>query len=285
MAARLWRAFVCAARAACSRAWPARSPCSGRSPLPRWQRLRWAGRARGCSTKAAPPPACPAPRKGCAWPWMRPETRSSAPNPGSPSANWSEQRIDAEHALSSVSCASSGLCVAADTLRTCLRQRQPARRRPRPGARPVPIAKSAITGVSCASASLCAATDTGGEVLVSTNPAASTPQWQPTPLEAHGSLSGITCVETLCAAVSAAGDVAVSTHPAAGGWRVRPIDPSPPTTAVTCAAGGELPGGGRSRPGPCQRRPRRSRRHLERHPGVPGGGPHRRHPVRAAGCA
>ncbi len=155
-------------------------------------------------------------------------------NAGSPSAKWSLQRIDGEHALSSVSCSPSGLCVAGDRSGRVF-----ASSNPLAGASswvgPAAVAKGAITGVSCASASLCAAT-AGGEVLVSTTPTGGASQWQPTPLEVHGSLSGVSCVESLCAAVSSAGEVAVSTHPAGGGWRVRAIDPSPPTTAITCAS-------------------------------------------------
>ncbi len=156
-------------------------------------------------------------------------------NAGLPSAKWSLQRIDGEHALSAVSCSSSGLCVAGDRSGRVF-----ASSNPLAGASswvgPATVGKGAITGVSCASASLCAATDAGGEVLVSTIPTGGASQWQPTPLEVHGSLSGISCVESLCAAVSSAGEVAVSTHPAGGGWRVRAVDPSPATTAITCAA-------------------------------------------------
>jgi len=158
-------------------------------------------------------------------------------NPTSPVANWSQQRIDPEHAFSSISCTTSGLCVAADRSGRVLTSSDPLAG----GSSWSPatsITKSALTGVSCVSASLCAATDTGGEVLVSTDPTAVTPQWVATPLEVHGSLSGISCVEALCAAVSSGGYVAVSTQPAGGSWRVRPIDPSPPTIAVTCAASG-----------------------------------------------
>ncbi len=158
-------------------------------------------------------------------------------DPDSPSAKWTEQRIDTEHALSAVSCTPSGLCVAGDRSGRVLASSDPPAGASSWGL-PVAVAKSAITGVSCVSASLCAASAAGGEVLVSTNPAAGVPQWQPTTLPAHGSLSGISCVEGLCAVVSAGGDVAVSTHPSAGGWLLRAIDPSPPTTAVTCGGGG-----------------------------------------------
>jgi hypothetical protein len=158
-------------------------------------------------------------------------------NPGFPSTSWSLQKVDTEHALSSISCVPSGLCLAGDRFGRVLSSPNPlggsSSWNP-----PTTIAKSAITAVSCSSASLCAATDTSGEVLLSTNPGAAAPQWRATPLEVHGSLVGISCVEPLCAAVSSGGDVAVSSQPGTGGWRVRPIDPSPPTTAVACAPNG-----------------------------------------------
>ena len=156
-------------------------------------------------------------------------------NAGSPSAKWAKQRIDAEHALSAISCVPSGLCVAADRSGRVLVSPGPLAGASSWGS-PTPIAKTAITGISCSSASLCAAVDAGGEVHVSTNPGGGAGAWQANALEAHGSLSAISCVESICASVSSAGEVAVSTHPTAGGWRVRAIDPSPPTTAVTCAA-------------------------------------------------
>jgi len=158
-------------------------------------------------------------------------------NPGSPSTGWSRQGIDPEHVLSSVSCAATGLCVAADRSGRVLTSANPLAGIASWGA-PAAVAKSAITGVSCASASLCAATDAADEVLVSTNPGAVTAEWRAVPLEVHGSLSGVSCAGAMCAAVSSGGDVAVSTQPAGGAWRVRSIDPSPPTTAVTCVPGG-----------------------------------------------
>ncbi|HTY96742.1 MAG TPA: hypothetical protein VMB91_06855 [Solirubrobacteraceae bacterium] len=158
-------------------------------------------------------------------------------NPTSPVAGWSQQRVDPEHSFSSVSCTVSGTCVAVDRSGRVLTSTNPLAGASSWSAA-TSITKSALTGVSCVSASLCVATDTSGEVLVSTSPTASTPQWIATPLEVHGSLSGISCVEALCAAVGSAGYVAVSTQPVGGTWRVRPIDPSPPTTAVSCAPGG-----------------------------------------------
>ncbi len=158
-------------------------------------------------------------------------------NPTSPLAQWTKQRVDAEHAPSAVSCAPSGLCVAADRSGRVLASSDPLAGTSS-WSTPTTISASPITAVSCASASLCAATDSSGEVLVSTNPAAAAPQWRATSLEVHGALSGISCVESLCAAVSDAGDVAVSAHPAGGSWRVTAIDPSPPTTAVTCTPSG-----------------------------------------------
>jgi Alpha galactosidase A/Alpha galactosidase C-terminal beta sandwich domain len=158
-------------------------------------------------------------------------------NPTSPVAQWSKQRIDTEHALSAVSCLASGLCLAGDRS-----GRVSASTDPLAGtsswSTATTISSSAITAVSCASTSLCAATNSSGEVLVSTDPAAATPQWRATALEVHGALSGISCVESLCAAVSDSGDVAVTTQPAGGSWRVLAIDPSPPTTAVSCTPNG-----------------------------------------------
>ncbi len=156
-------------------------------------------------------------------------------NPGSPSTSWSLQRIDPEHAFSSVSCSASGLCVAGDRSGRVFASSNPLAGASSWGG-PATIGKGAITGVSCASATLCAAADAGGEVLISTNPTGGAAQWHATAPETHGTLSGVSCVESLCAAVSTAGELAVSSHPAGGAWRVRPIDPSPPTTAVTCAA-------------------------------------------------
>ena len=188
-------------------------------------------------------------------------------NPGSPAAKWSQQRIDAEHALSSVSCSASGLCVAGDRSGRVFASSNPLAGASSWSATHRRSRKSAITGVSCASASLCAATDAGGEVLVSTNPTA----WRPAVAAHRRSKSTARCrgsrASNRCAPRSAtAGEVAVSTAPRRGrlaGEADRPLARRRRRSRARHQR--ELPGGGRSRPGPRQRRPRRSDRHLERH--------------------
>jgi hypothetical protein len=138
------------------------------------------------------------------------------------------------HAIASISCPSSSLCVAVDRTGRVLSGD------PLGGsgwnARSIAGA-GALDSVSCASAALCVAVDESGQLSTSTDPAGGS--WTPAvSVDAHA-LAGVSCpTASLCVAVGKAGEVLSSGRPAEGvaaAWSPPAhIDGETPLSGVSC---------------------------------------------------
>jgi hypothetical protein len=129
-------------------------------------------------------------------------------------------------AITGVSCPSTGLCVAVDSVGNVLVSTDPTGGT---GAWATTYAGEnstgvdSFTGVSCPSTSLCVAVDSEGDVVTSTNPAGGGSTWTRTevvPRNAEGEsdrLEAVSCPsESLCVVTDGRGDVVTSTDPTGG---------------------------------------------------------------------
>jgi hypothetical protein len=130
-------------------------------------------------------------------------------------------------AITGVSCPSTGLCIAVDSVGDVLASTDPAggaRTWDKTYAGENSTGAEHFTGVSCPSAKLCVAVDDAGDVVTSTDPIGGA--WTKTKVDValEGEsvrLVGVSCAPSgLCVATDAIGDVLTSTDPAggAGAW-------------------------------------------------------------------
>jgi hypothetical protein len=159
---------------------------------------------------------------------------------------WDANTIRAQGGITSVSCASTSLCVAAGGAGTVAVSTDPTGG---PGAwdtyqvptsvpeicgkyGPGTYCQANLTGISCPSRSLCVAVDdpgnSTGDIIASANPVGGVSTWKTTPLDTRrgGGLMGVSCpTASLCAAVDYADSLFTSRAPGAGAsaWRMTNI--------------------------------------------------------------
>lgn len=164
-------------------------------------------------------------------------------------------------AITGVSCASRGLCVAVDGAGDVLSSTDPTGGT---GAWDKAQVGEGFTGISCPSTHLCVAIDWEGDVFTSTDPTGGSGAWtkvQVVPVfmsediegeeveDSGNRLEAVSCPsESLCVATDEHGDVLTSTDPAggAGAWKTTNVDPlhglhgvSCPSVRLCVAAAGE----------------------------------------------
>ncbi len=152
----------------------------------------------------------------------------TAPCAGAAAWAWAAPVNVSPAGLSDLTCAGTGLCVAADSSGRVLATDRPSAR----ASRWTVVATAAdIGGISCPSSTLCVAT-AGDSVLVSTDPLVSG-SWQAAQVDAGHSMGAVACPSTsLCVAIDPSGSVVTSRAPTAGAstWTVKnltgPPDPS-----------------------------------------------------------
>ncbi len=156
-----------------------------------------------------------------------------------PALGWSgPANIDGGQALSAVSCASLGLCVAVDGAGGALASTDPTVGASWSG-RQID-GGHALKAVSCPTAGLCVVVDGEGRVLVSVNPGAgASASWRQSEIDTGHALEAVSCAPGgACVAVDDAGRAFVSANPSAGAWNgPEDIDASNRLTGVSCTAG------------------------------------------------
>ncbi len=159
-------------------------------------------------------------------------------NPTGGASAWTVTPVTGAITLSSVSCASSSLCVAGDYEFGNVA----ASTNPTGGSSAWTLSQVAdfnhLSGISCPSTNLCAAGDGQGNILTTSTPDDPTQHgWSGTRVDPHLALTGISCATaSLCVAVDDSGNAAASSTPTvSNSWSVFPIDTSP-LTAVSCTA-------------------------------------------------
>ncbi len=147
--------------------------------------------------------------------------------------------IDPGGEVSSISCASTTLCVAVDGTGKVAFATNPSGE---PGAwNVVPVAGSAHAvqrGISCIPTPLCVAVG-AGHLMTSIDPVGGSGAWTVEPIDDGAVLNSVSCVPpSLCVAVDARGRVLTTTEPAAGAsaWKVADIDGEQGLGSVSCAS-------------------------------------------------
>jgi YVTN family beta-propeller protein len=153
--------------------------------------------------------------------------------------------------LNDVSCPSSALCVAVDSLGNVVTSTNPTALSGQQGAEPgsgatwTPLTIDpgvSLNGVSCPSTGLCVAVGTDGSVAISTDPTdGSSANWTVTQVDG-AALNAVSCPSmSLCALVDDNGNVLTSTTPAtAPNWVLAAADPGASLRAISCTPAGEL---------------------------------------------
>lgn len=130
-------------------------------------------------------------------------------------------------ALNRVSCATSSLCVAADSAGNVATSTDPSGGTSAWTLTPVDLPHD-IRDVSCVAPSLCVAVDESGDILSSTNPTGGSAAWTAASVDAGGrGINGVSCASpSLCVAVDNAGDILSSTDPTGGqgAWSIAAVD-------------------------------------------------------------
>ena len=135
-----------------------------------------------------------------------------------------------------VSCPSSTLCVAVDSLGHVLTSTTPTSSS---GWTITQVSTEPLNGVSCVSSTLCVAVGFGGTVLSSTNPTGGAGAWHAVTVGST-TLTAVSCASTaLCAAGSATGSMISTTQPtgAASTWHATSSGSTEPITSLTCKTG------------------------------------------------
>jgi hypothetical protein len=164
-------------------------------------------------------------------------------DPAGGASAWQAATVD-QRGLTSISCASEALCVAADNAGDLLVSTNPTG-----GAgawTKIGVdSGTTISSVSCPSTTLCVATDYHGNVITSTDPAAGANSWSIANVdtEPHNPvLVDVTCPSpSLCIAPArdyTGGNVAISTDPAggAGAWTLTHVDGNLEPAGAACAS-------------------------------------------------
>src|SRR5260370_1270280 len=164
---------------------------------------------------------------------------SSDPTGGA--AAWTVTHVKGSGGLSSVSCPSSGLCVAGDYLGNVVTSTSPTGGAVTWLVTHVDGSNCAVTetgalcalnSMSCANSTLCVAVDQIGNVVTSTNPTAGPAAWKVTQVGAH---SGVSCPSTtLCVAVGDDGFTSSNPNGRAAAWKVTQVVGANSFGGVSC---------------------------------------------------
>jgi hypothetical protein len=150
----------------------------------------------------------------------------AAPTAAAAPISWASPLEIGANALWGVSCPSTGLCVAVDSIGDVVTSTAPAA-----GAgawHKAHADNNWLNAVSCVSTALCVAVDAGGNVVTSTDPTGGVGAWTVTHI-AEGALEGISCPSrSLCVAIGGTGNIFTSTDPTGGAeaWTVAHVGDS-----------------------------------------------------------